>query len=358
VVEKLRAGHPQAVKNESHFKQHCHAASGVVVEAIFEIRTGAAGAFAPALFDTKCHDLAAKGTQKKRPIKKDLLSENQALRELCEAKNAEIASLNHQHSEFKAMHEEVCETKDAEIASISQQYSKLDAIHQETCTKHIADLAQLKASQLHNGEYGNEKHLASSLTYYKKKAGDAELANLKLNQEIGGVEELRNKLHRSSLGEKEARTELGKVRQSLKDEQDRFGRMRDRLTQKTKDLENEVKVANLKTASALKNISRMPTHALDFVNARIDCDLRIVDAKKFAKQEQLTAQGEKRIAEQANLRAALWKEEHSHALTAQWATLQCMPPAIFALFKPYITIPTETSSAESRIERRIACSML
>jgi hypothetical protein len=156
VVEKQRSAHPQQVKNESVFKQHIRAVSGVVVEAIFEIRTGTTGTFAPALFGTKCHDLAARITKKKRSTEKDMVVEIRVLRELCEAKNTEIASLNQQHSEFKAMHQGALKTKDAEIASLHQKHSELDAMHQETCIKHniaIADLAQLKASQLQDGEH-------------------------------------------------------------------------------------------------------------------------------------------------------------------------------------------------------------
>lgn len=268
-VEKHTAAHPQEVKNERIFNQHLVAAGGVVVEAVYEIGTGQDGAFAPALFGTKSEELAAKITQKKRPSEKDLKAKIHFLEELCFEKNGKIAEFNFiqkeaceakeaEIAELSAMHKETYNVKDAEIASLKQQLSDTNTAHEETCKRYIADFAQLKASQKVNGQYANEWYLAGSLSHYKKNLFDAELANTKLKQELGGMNELRAKLERATLSEESARSALGDLREDLEEEKKRFESMRHRLNNKVKDLENQIEAEEARAKSALKDIDSMP----------------------------------------------------------------------------------------------------
>jgi len=151
------------------------------------------------------------------------------------------------------------------------------------------------------------------------------------------------------------KSELIQLRESLEREEVRFVNMRDHLASKFKDLEDQVKVADDRAERAL---SVPHAYARDLINAKIDCDLQVMDAKEFAKQEKRTAQEGKRIAKQANARAMLWKEEYSSVLDDQWMAFGRMPHALWVLFRPYITIPASNSNTEAHIERKIAFSEL
>lgn len=358
VVEKHRSAHLQDIVNEQVFKQHLQAVSGVVVEAVYEIGTGSSGAFALALFGSKCRELAAKITQKKRATEKDLANEICFWKELCEDKNDKIATLNVQHSKFNAMHQETCKTKDGEIASLNQQLSEFKAMHEGTCKQHEASFTHLEASQLRNGEYGNHTLLATSLSHYKKRAETAELKNITLKKEMDGMVELRDQLQRAKLGKDEAHSEIGVLRDSVREEQGRYRKMHERLAKKTKELEGQLKVAEGRAESALKHTKSMPQNARAFVQAGIDSDRRVKRAQEFAEQEQRTAQREKRIAQQEIKRATLWKEEYNNYIIAQKKALDRMPHTVRVLFQPYIASPSEISNAEFRIERKITLSGL
>lgn len=250
-VEKHRTAHPQEVKNEPVFYRHLQATGGVVVEAVYEIGTGRDGAFAPALFGTKCEELAAKVTQKKRVSEKDLMAEVRIMRELFDEKNDKIR-------ELKAMNEETRKVKDAEIASLSQQLSDTNATHEQACKKHYEALSQLKASQVINGQFADGAHLTKLLNHYRKKSDNAELEIIKLKQKLDGMEELRAQLERATLSKEEARSALGELRGTLKDEKNRFKSMRERLTKQVEDLKNQVKVEEAGAKSAMKHIDSMP----------------------------------------------------------------------------------------------------
>jgi len=323
-VEKHRSDRPHEVKNESIRKQHHRVVAVILVEAVYEICTGRAGAFAPALFGTRCRELALKTAQRQRSSKKTNASRIHALEKECEVKDAEIALLKQQQYEFNVMHQEACKTKDAEITKLKQNMGGIT----ELCD-------QLRRATL--GEEANAEPVRPRES---------------LNQNIGPIEELCNQLRRATLGE-EVKSELVQLRESLKGEEVRFVNMRDHLTSKVKDLEDQVKVADDRAERALS----VP-HARDFINAKIDCDLQVMDAKEFAKQEKRTAMEGKRIAKQEIMRAMLWKEEYSGVLDDQWMAFGRMPHALWVLFQPYITIPASKSNAESLIERKIAFSGL
>lgn len=74
VVEKHQSDHPQEVKNESIRKQHHYVVAVIVIEAAYEISTGRAGTFAPALFGSKWLELALKILQRKRSRNEDSAS--------------------------------------------------------------------------------------------------------------------------------------------------------------------------------------------------------------------------------------------------------------------------------------------
>lgn len=340
VVEKHQSDHPQEVKNESIRKQHHHVVAAIVVEAAYEISTGRTGAFAPALFGTKWRELSLKTAQRKRSSKKDSASRIQALEEECKAKDTEIASLN----------------------TILDDASKQ---HQEDMYRHLKNLQpvedlrlKLEDAQTLNRNLSAEiSRLERCSNAYHKKAENFELDNMRIRKEMDGMVELANQLTRASLSLTEARTELARVRESLAHEESSKKKQRERMSIKTKDLEDQVKVADDRAARAEERMKSI-AWAGNYINARIDCDLRVSDAEEFAKQEMLTAQGWKRIAKQAEMRADLWKQEYTSGINSQWKAFDRMPHATWVLFQPYITIPTGLSSAESSIEREITLSGL
>lgn len=339
-VEKHRLAHPEEVKNEQVFKQHLQAAGGVVVEAVYEISTGVDGAFAPALFGTNCHELAAKITQKKRVSEKDLMAKVRFLEEECKSKDTENAELN----------------------TILDDMSKQ---HQEDMRRHVKNMQpvedvrlQLKDAQTLNRDLSAENsRLTRCSDAYQKKASNFELDNIKLKRQMDGMSELANKLTIASLSVNSAKTELERLRANLAHEEGSKKRLLDLMSIKTRDLRDQIKVADDRAERAEERMKSIEW-AGNFMNAKIDCDLRVSDAEEFAKQEMLIAQGAKRIAKQANMRAALWQEEYTNSLNAQKKAFDCMPHALLVLFQPYITLPTEFSSAEARIELRISSSGL
>jgi len=79
--------------NVSKRKQHHCVVAVILVEAVWEICTGRAGAFAPVLLGTRCRELALRTAQRQRSSKKTDASRIQALEGEWEAKDAELSLL-------------------------------------------------------------------------------------------------------------------------------------------------------------------------------------------------------------------------------------------------------------------------